>query len=97
MQNVWHQGLEAHVLHTGNVFGASEIVRSPIFPTLSGIVDDCHNLCVSMLARKGKAAGGKSRMCDQVEQRPGAHGRNVRYCYVLMSPVNCYVHEIIPW
>ena len=39
MENIGHQRLESHVLHTSNVLGSLEILRGPIQSTLSGIVD----------------------------------------------------------
>ena len=41
MQNVRHKGLEAHVLHTGDVLGSLEVIGCPVLATLSGIVHDC--------------------------------------------------------
>jgi len=39
MENIGHQRLESHVLHTSNVLGSLEILRGPIQSALSGIVD----------------------------------------------------------
>lgn len=47
VQNIGHQGLEAHVLDAGDIFGASEVVGSPVFSSLPGVVNDCHSLSVS--------------------------------------------------
>ena len=46
MQDIRHESLEAHVLDTGNVLGPLEVVGRPVFPALSGIIDDCTPLLV---------------------------------------------------
>ena len=39
MENIGHQRLETHVLHTRNILGSLKVLRSSVQPTLSGIVD----------------------------------------------------------
>lgn len=41
VQDVRHKGLEAHVLHTGDVLGTLEVIRGAIGTPLSSVVDDC--------------------------------------------------------
>ena len=48
MKDIGHQGLEAHVLYTGNVFGALEIVRCKICPALSRVVHNYRWFSVSL-------------------------------------------------
>lgn len=43
VQDVRHQGLEAHVLHTGDILSPLEVVGCPIFATLSSVVHDYEN------------------------------------------------------
>lgn len=40
VQNVWHECLKSHVLHTCHIFGPLEIFRSSIGTALSGIVNE---------------------------------------------------------
>ena len=42
MKNIWHQGLESHVLDTSYVFRSCEVVRRPICTPFARVVDDCH-------------------------------------------------------
>ena len=41
VEDVGHQGLEAHILDTCDVFGSLEIVRCTILPAFSGVVHNC--------------------------------------------------------
>lgn len=56
MQDIWHQGLEAHVLNTGNVLSALEVVRGTVLTTLARVVDDWD---VSLLSACVRAFGEK--------------------------------------
>lgn len=38
MQNVGHQLLEPHILHSGNIFSSFEVLRCSIGATLSGVI-----------------------------------------------------------
>jgi len=40
VQDIWHQSLEAHVLDTGNILSALEVLAGTIFASLSGVVDE---------------------------------------------------------
>jgi hypothetical protein len=40
MENIGHQSLESHILHTGDIFGSFEIFRGTVRSTLSRIVDE---------------------------------------------------------
>jgi hypothetical protein len=39
VEDVWHQCLESHVLHSCHIFGPLEVFRCSIGTTLSGIVN----------------------------------------------------------
>lgn len=39
MQDVWHQGLKAHILDASNVFGSLEVVRGSVGTTLASVVN----------------------------------------------------------
>jgi hypothetical protein len=54
MENIGHQGLESHVLDTGDIFGSLEIFRCSIKPTLSGVVHEI--LPASVRVALGKTA-----------------------------------------
>ena len=43
VQDVRHQGLEAHVLHTSDVLSPLEVVGRPVFATLSSVIHNCAN------------------------------------------------------
>jgi hypothetical protein len=40
MENIGHQSLESHILHTGDIFGSFEIFRGTVRSTLSRIIDE---------------------------------------------------------
>jgi hypothetical protein len=44
VEDIRHQGLEPHVLDTGDVFGSFEVVRCTIFSTFPRIVHHCNML-----------------------------------------------------
>jgi hypothetical protein len=58
MEDIGHQRLESHVLHTSNVLGSLEILRGPIQSALSGIVDKVLQQGVrKQLGKKDKSKG----------------------------------------
>jgi hypothetical protein len=60
MENIGHQRLESHVLHTSNVLGSLEILRGPIQSALSGIVDKVLQQGIRKQHReKDKKQGGR--------------------------------------
>jgi len=44
VQDIWHQGLEPHVLDAGDVFGPFEVVRCTVFSTFPRVVHHCEML-----------------------------------------------------
>jgi hypothetical protein len=68
MENIRHQRLESHVLHTSDVLGSLEILRGPIQPALSGIVDKVLQQGIRKQSwEKGQKNGGRWIM-------PNMHG-----------------------
>ena len=68
MEDIGHQRLESHVLHTSNVLGPLEILRSPIQSTLSRIVDKVLQQGIrKQFWEKGRKNGGR-------RVRPEVHG-----------------------
>jgi hypothetical protein len=64
MENIGHQRLESHVLHTSNVLSSLEILRGPIQSALSGIVDKVLQQGIRKQLRekdKSKGVGGQDR------------------------------------
>jgi hypothetical protein len=60
MENIGHQRLESHVLHTSNVLGSLEILRGPIQSALSGIVDKVLQQGIrKQLGKKDKSKVGR--------------------------------------
>lgn len=68
VKDIRHQGLEAHVLYTGNVLGALEIVRCKICPALSRVVHNCRTFSVSLSSHDLLRIGEGSWHCLRIQR-----------------------------